>query len=160
MIKEVINPWLGMHANATRRVDHKTIHNFHWVKDQNSRFGLLVIFKSSENELELITKIQGLTIIKRIENSVLELYLIVNDNKDWEIFYTLCNDLVNVSANCGQPEDLIKVINNRLKRWQKFLSQGKILAMTEIQQMGLLVEILMNVTTPFRRKLTTHSGRN
>jgi hypothetical protein len=23
-----------------------------------------------------------------------------------------------------------------------------------------VVEILMNVTTPFRRKLTTHSGRN
>jgi hypothetical protein len=23
-----------------------------------------------------------------------------------------------------------------------------------------IVEILMNVTTPFRRKLTTHSGRN
>ena len=25
---------------------------------------------------------------------------------------------------------------------------------------GVMVEILMNVTTTFRRKLTTHSGRN
>jgi len=150
MIEEVPNPWHGMHANATRRVDHKSIHNFHWVKDQNSRFGILVIFDTLENESELITKIQGLTIIKRIDNSVLELYLIINDNKDWEIFYTLCNDLVKVSADCGRPEKLIKVINNRLKRWQKFLSQGKILAMTEIQQMGLLTELhfLLNVLVP------------
>jgi len=27
-------------------------------------------------------------------------------------------------------------------------------------QEAVLMEILMNVTTPFRRKLTTHSGRN
>jgi hypothetical protein len=29
-----------------------------------------------------------------------------------------------------------------------------------INPLIFVVEILMNVTTPFRRKLTTHSGRN
>lgn len=149
MIDAVNNPWAEMHADAVRRIDSGTIHDFYWVKDPKSKYGLLIKFAALDDEQGLITRIQGLTIIRRAEDSRLELYMLVNSNDDREMFLTLCNDLIKVSADCYDPDMLLKTINARLKRWQKFLSQGKDLSMTEPRQMGLITELnfLINVLT-------------
>jgi len=144
------NPWANMHADAVRRIDSDTIHDFYWVKDRKSKYGLLIRFTSSDDEQELITRIQGLTIVRRTESSRPELYMLANSNEDREIFLALCNDLIVVSAGCREPNMLLKTINTRLKRWQKFLSQGRDLSMTEPRQMGLFTELifLSNVLIP------------
>jgi hypothetical protein len=143
MTSSINNPWVKMYLSSTRRIDFKTSFNFFWVNNDLGKYGFLIKFDHPVINNEFVDKIKGLTIIKRIkETHVTDLFLLLNNNDDWQIFLSLCNDLFDISSRCQNESELIIVLNNRLKRWQKFLSQDNRTLMTEKRQMGLLTELL------------------
>lgn len=143
MINEVKNPWENMHLSSTRRTDFNTQFNIFWVIDLHGSFGLLVKFNEGVVSSDFIYNIKGIFIRKIGSNDIVtDVYLFLKDNKDWEIFLSLCIDLLNVSRKCKSESELITLLKYRLKRWQKFLSQDNSLLMNEQKQMGLFAELL------------------
>ena len=141
MIKPAGNPWQQMPKDTARRVDVETRYNFFWITDSSGRYGLLITFSFLLGDIEIEDKVKGISILKSSEGSSGKLYFVLNNNKDWEIFLSVCTDLVFMSSSSIDEAGMIPVINKRIVRWQKFLSENTLVSMPEIRQMGLLTEL-------------------
>jgi hypothetical protein len=87
MIKPTGNPWLQMPKDSARRVDIETSYNFFWITDSKGRYGLLITFGFLLGDIEIEDKVKGISIIKSSNGPAGKLYFVLNNNKDWEIFY-------------------------------------------------------------------------
>jgi len=130
-----------MQKDTARRVDIESPYNFFWITDQKGRYGLLIKFGFLLVDIEIDDKVKGISVIKTSEGTDGKLYFVLNSNSDWEIFLSVCTDLVFLSNQCSNEAGMIPVINKRIKRWQKFLSEESSISMPEIVQMGLLTEL-------------------
>ena len=137
------NPWLNLEPLSSRRIDSTIMHNFFWIMDDHGRFGIRISLNQLIRLPDDAPKLKGIEIIIRNSDSgTAELYLILNNNSEWQIFLSLCNDLFDNSINCKDDEQLMTFAIGRLLKWQKFLSQNSSRAMTEQQQMGLITELV------------------
>jgi len=67
--------------------------------------------------------------------------LVLNELKDWDIFYILCKDLLQSSDDSQTEKAMLNIVYNRLLRWQKlFRKFGKKL-LSEPEQQGLIGEL-------------------
>lgn len=141
MINTDTNPWVTMHRNAVRRIDMEIIHNLFWVQDQMGNYGFYIKTAEIFINTEINIRLKGISFIKRNENGFGELFLILNKHSDWELFYTICNDLISVCALHQSNEKMVIAVENRLKRWQIFLMQNTDVTLPLILQMGLYTEL-------------------
>lgn len=141
MIEITENPWKKMPADSSRRVDFETNHNFFWITDLNDRYGFLITFKFSLIGIEIERKVKGISIITTREPTSGRLYLLLNDNADWQIFLSVCRDLIISVGNSVDEVDIIPIVNQRIRRWQKFLIENHSESMPEPLQMGLITEL-------------------
>lgn len=141
MTRPLENPWHNMQSDTARRVDVETRHDFFWITDIESRYGLLIRFKFVLSDIEIENKVKGISVVKASDGDLGKLYFILNNNKDWEIFLSVCTDLVLMANQCQDEIRMIAVINQRIRRWQRFLSENNTACMPEILQMGLLTEL-------------------
>jgi hypothetical protein len=68
--------------------------------------------------------------------------LILNDAPDWELFYSLCFDLVGATRHASSPEVALQIILRRLARWHEFLKAGRGGLLSEEKIKGLIGELL------------------
>ena len=75
-----------------------------------------------------------------------KIVLLLNETSNWELFHSLCNDLVRASAATLDETSSAAIIVRRLQRWQEFLRRARspILPLEEIK--GLLGELLFLVS--------------
>jgi hypothetical protein len=139
MIKPLVNPWARMEASSSRRVDIQTKHNLFWIKDVQNRYGLLI--ELSMGNIELFLKLKGVAIVIQAHNDVNNIYILLNDNADWQIFLAVCSDLISAIYSCEKKERIAPILNQRLSRWQKLLSKNNSVSLSEIRQMGLFSEL-------------------
>ncbi|UOE49151.1 PD-(D/E)XK motif protein [Mucilaginibacter sp. SMC90] len=144
------NPWLNMQADTARRVDIETSFDFFWIKDIENRLGLLIKFKFDLSEIAIESKVKGISVITASEENAGKLYFVLNNNNDWEIFLSVCTDLVFMASQSKDQAKMIPVINQRIRRWQRFLSENNTASIPEILQMGLISELyfLLNSLVP------------
>ena len=138
-----VNPWQDMPESTKRRVKTDTPHNLFWITDLEGKFGFLLQSKELFDKVKLPANLNGIELLKR--NSTYgygELFLVLNDKEDWQIFYTLCNDLISITDNYDNDTAMISAVEVRLKRWQQLLKQDRNKAMNLQQQMGLYSELL------------------
>ncbi|QUH26419.1 PD-(D/E)XK motif protein [Serpentinicella alkaliphila] len=139
------NPWIKMSVSSLRRIDAKVNHNIFWIKDFYGNYGFCIHSKIGFNIDENTIKLRGISISKRNSNSnngIVELYLILNNYEEWEIFLTLCEDLVAVTKKYISDELMIHAVENRLRRWQQLLKMQINRSLTLEKQMGLFSELL------------------
>jgi hypothetical protein len=141
MTKVADNPWLQMKGDTSRRVDIETKHDFFWIMDIKNRYGLLIKFDFPLTNIEILNKVKGIFIVTSSNGNSGNLYFLLNSNSDWEIFLLVCTDLISMASKCQDENSMIPVINQRIKRWQKFLSENNSVSMPETLQMGLLTEL-------------------
>lgn len=137
------NPWQDMPESTQRRVKSDTPHSLFWITDLEGKFGFLLQSKELFNKVELPANLNGIELLKR--NSTYgygELFLVLNNKEDWQIFYSLCNDLVSITDNYDNDTAMISAVEERLKRWQQLLKQDRSRAMNLQRQMGLFSELL------------------
>lgn len=142
MIKQT-NPWENMSSNSQRRVDKNLNYDFFWIRDMEGRYGFCIeskdILKDSESNINL----KGITLKKVGEqDNRSRLYMILNDNKDYEIFLVLCQDLISIANKYDNNKRIISEVEKRLKRWQQLLKNNINGAMTTERQMGLFSELV------------------
>lgn len=137
------NPWQDMPESTQRRVKADTSHSLFWITDLEGKYGFLLQSKELFDDTRLPANLKGIELLKR--NSTYnygELFLVLNDKEDWQIFYALCNDLISITDNYDNDAAMISAVEVRLKRWQQLLQQDRNRSMNLQQQMGLFSELL------------------
>ncbi|MGV3589872.1 MAG: PD-(D/E)XK motif protein [Adhaeribacter sp.] len=142
MTENLINPWASMQQDSVRRIDSKLMHNIFWMTDSRGNYGLYLKCSNKFEGIETDINLKGITLVKRNIHDFGEMFLIVNNQADWQMFLTLCNDLVIVCSKYDNSEIMIFAVENRLRRWQLFLKQETRPSMSVEAQMGLFSELI------------------
>lgn len=137
----MINPWKDMKKSTQRRVSEDINHDIYWIIDLEGRYGLYIKIKSIHNNDIDLLKLKGISILKRNEDNITELFIGLNNNQDWEIFLTLCRDLILIAKKYNDNLTMFNATENRLKRWQQFLLKNKSIDFSFQKQMGLFSEL-------------------
>jgi hypothetical protein len=153
---EDMNPWKQMTHSSVRRTELPTPYDFFWMLDEKGRMGLKISFSDLLPDYQPADKTGSIIqLINRPENGKAELYLLITNSSDKDVFYSLCLDLIRVSQSVLHEADLWTALEKRLQHWQRFLRQGALQSMPEQLQMGLYAELcflqeIMDVLTPLQ----------
>lgn len=149
MIKEK-SPWDEMATSSQRRIDAEAIHNIFWITDLEGNYGFFLEIDELFENFEMPAKLKGISFLKRNSARKGELFLILNKKEDWQIFHTLCEDLIALSQKYENDLAMINAIEVRLMRWQQLLKYDITQKMTLERQMGLFSELsfLMEILIP------------
>jgi hypothetical protein len=155
MTDKLFNPWLNMLPDSARRVDSEIIHNLFWIINQDGDYGFYLKSSKEFKSTEIDIRLRGISLIKRNNENTGELFLILNIKNDWELFFSVCRDIVFVCATYSSNEEMVIAVENRLKRWQTFLMQNSELSLSLMMQMGLFAELtfLKNMLIPTKGAL-------
>jgi hypothetical protein len=143
MTEHLRNPWGEMIESSQRRVDSSSSHNLFWITDLQGNYGFCLQTGKIFEDTEQTVSLRGISILKR--NSIKgygELFLILNKKEDWQIFHTLCEDLVAVTHRYDADDKMISAVEVRLQRWQQLLKKYRSNEMSLEKQMGLFTELL------------------
>lgn len=139
---KIDNPWKNMDHLTQRRANPDTAHNIFWIRDTKGKYGFWISATSVTNFKEEAIKLKGITITKSLKPKGGDLFLLLESNEDWEVFKSLCEDLISVTVKYSDEEKMMSVIDIRLKKWQQMLkiASGKSFSLEE--QMGLFGELV------------------
>jgi len=136
-----INPWKGMSESSQRRVDNKSNHDLFWITDLEGRYGFYLKSNLLFKNIDKTANLKGILVLKRNSSNNGELFLILNDKEDWQIFYSLCEDLISVTHKYEKDDAMVSAVEVRLNRWQRLLKQNRNNEMSLEKQMGLFGEL-------------------
>lgn len=142
MTEKLLNPWVNMLPDSVRRVDSEIVHNLFWMIDQAGNYGFYLKTAKEFKSTEIDIRLRGISLIKRNYENCGELFLILNRQNDWELFCSVCKDIISVCATYSSNEEMVIAVENRLKRWQAFLMQNTEVSLSLMMQMGLFAELM------------------
>jgi hypothetical protein len=136
------NPWKDMPEQSQRRSLVEGSHDVFWITDLEGKYGFVLHAKKEFSNLEPIVELKGITMIKRNSTEGKgELFLLLNNKEDWEIFHALCENLISTVLEYSENSSMLHAVEIRLKRWQQLLKQDTALEMSTEKQMGLFSEL-------------------
>jgi len=144
------NPWDEMHSSSIRRIKNESIFNIFWFKDLDDSYGIRFLVGHLLEDIDKPIKLHGISIIKRNKPDKGELFLILRDKEDLELFTVLCKNLIDLTRNYDSEKAMMKSLENRLIRWQKLLKEARKKTFSTEKQMGLITELtcLKNIIAP------------
>ena len=144
------NPWNPINPPSqdisARRIDHTHPLDMFWAQDHTGHY-LFVYEFAAEDELSNIN-LPNLVGIQSFYSSAKDglaknrLVLLLNEQSNWEIFYSLCNDLIEATREVKNAAAAVQIILRRLARWQEFLKNKRSEILTEEEIKGLIGELL------------------
>ena len=114
-----------------------------WGKDAQGRY--LFIYEMPpeiEADHRKLPKLDGVMLAVMKHEHKVRLVLLLNDMSNWELFYSLCIDLIKATAELPDGEIAYSVILRRLSRWQAFLRRKRPSLLSGEEIRGLIGELL------------------
>ena len=144
------NPWEEIktpsHDLLYRRVDPDHPLRLLRARDAYGRFLFIYEFPPSDHIPDKFPELNGIEIYlqgpEKVQTGNCMLLLILKDKKEWQIFLSLCNDLVTSTKGLEQDVQATQIILRRLKRWQAFLQKARSGLLPEKDIKGLIGELL------------------
>ncbi len=131
---------------SARRVDHTHRLDLFWARDHLGRYLFIYEFSTQEAvpkiELPDLVGIQTAYIASNEGTLENRLVLILNEQSNWELFLSLCMDLVQATRQTKTSASAIQAILRRLARWHDFLKKNRSDLLTEEKIKGLIGELL------------------
>jgi hypothetical protein len=148
-MSNVLNPWESVAPSTMRRINEATERNLFWIRDANGDYGFFVQSGTPFSDPSRVIQLRGIDVIKKNETNGSELYIILRVADDWELFLTVCKDLIAHALESQNDSTMAEKVEERLNRWQKLLSLAKNKLTAEIQ-MGLFAELraLQDILVP------------
>lgn len=115
----------------------------YWGRDTQGRY--LFIFVSAPETIldrKSLPNLSGISVAVASSASDCKLVLILNDTVNWELFYSLCEDLVLATSRTEKDSHGIIIILRRLSRWQAFLRREHPGILSDEAIKGLVGELL------------------
>jgi len=137
---------LPSHDTNGRRIDHSHPFDMFWAKDQLGHY--LFVLESSEalhdGRHVVLPDLVGIKARYLYATSRAEKHLFVlllNDQQNWELFYTLCVDLVGSTRQAATAKFAFQIILRRLARWHDFLKANRNGLLSEEKIKGIIGEL-------------------
>jgi hypothetical protein len=142
------NPWDTILAPSkdvsALRVDADHPLDLYWAKDHLGQY-LFVYEYAAGKELDknITPDLVGIeTIPMALGNGRARLVLVLKDKCNWELFYSICTDLLNATRLINQTCTAVDSILRRLYRWQEFLKKNHSDLLSEEKIKGLIGELI------------------
>ncbi|MEK6323316.1 MAG: PD-(D/E)XK motif protein [Acidobacteriota bacterium] len=142
------NPWNSISPPAADfnalRVDSSHPFDLFWALNEAGHYLLVYEFQTSDfPSSRQLPKLSGLDLESRkLDEGGGMIILTLRDRQNWELFYSLCSDLVQATRHSEAQDVAIATFVRRLHRWQDFLKRGKPDMLAEEKIKGLLGELL------------------
>ena len=143
------NPWekikIPLSNYNVRRADAEHPYEFFWGRDISGDYLFLFQCDAEVRFPDKVPKLKGIDIVlcAADDYSMTRLILRVNSRDDWDIFHSLCLDLLRATVDCSTEESVVTVIVRRLERWHTFLKTNRARILSEPEQKGLIGELLL-----------------
>ena len=137
------NPWLSIPTPSANlnvlRVDGDSPVDAFWAVDPTGSFLFLVesLQPDPDSAIPDLDAIQS-AIVKN--GQTIRLFLKLNEQADWELFFALCSDLARALRASG-PKRGLAVIAARLAKWREFLRPGRDRILSSERIRGLFAEL-------------------
>ncbi len=141
------NPWKDIDKPGSdfnvRLVSEKHPLSLFWGRDTQGRY-LFIYDVNAEHapERKSILKLYGITLGVALDEDRAKLVMILNETANWELFYSLCTDLIRATFSVEEPATGTKVFLRRLTRWQEFLKRKRPDVLPPEAVKGLIGELL------------------
>ena len=144
------NPWEAI-SLPTRDLNARRINAEHpldlfWARNHIGQYLFIYEFKSNEDFSNLTTpSLAGITsglYPAEDEPGLSRVVLTLNEQANWEIFYSLCMDVFHSTSQLTSAEGSAQSILRRLQRWHEFLKKRRSELLSEEQIKGLLGELI------------------
>ncbi|PXA05722.1 hypothetical protein DDZ13_02295 [Coraliomargarita sinensis] len=115
----------------------------YWGRDTQGRY--LFIYESPPGMIpdrKSLPKLAGISVVVAFSASDTKLVLILNDTVNWELFHSLCEDLVRATSSIDKDEHGSVIFLRRLSRWQEFLKRERSGILSNEAIKGLIGELL------------------
>ncbi|MFY1045972.1 PD-(D/E)XK motif protein [Chryseobacterium sp. GP-SGM7] len=142
MTDKLLNPWFDMLPDSIRRINSEIDHDLFWMMDQTGNYGFYLKTTKEFETTQIDIRLRGISLIKRNHENCGELFLILNRQNDWELFFSVCKDIISICLAYYNNEEMVYAVENRLKRWQAFLMQNTEISLSLMIQMGLFAELM------------------
>lgn len=151
MISSEGNPWRDIekpqYGYKFKRVDRDHPHGYFWAKDSEGSYLLLLELTKELTELleNKLVDLQGVKtdITWHPLKAQYFFSLKLQNKEDADIFYRLCFDLIDRTADVPLLKVALEIINSRLKRWRAFLRGKKKNILTPQEVRGLFAELIL-----------------
>ncbi len=137
------NPWYGLEAGKidTRRVDASARWNWFWAVMPRNDMALVLQLSELPDPLPDLPKLRNLEIRFQTLPGGPILYVRLKDSAQLELFETLCRDVMAAGELANTEAEALERAIGRTFRWHYLLRGGKLEALTEESQKGLIGEI-------------------
>jgi hypothetical protein len=143
------NPWENIIPPnkdvSARLIDHTHNLDLFWARDYLGKYLFIYEFPPTDKKLIInLPDLVGLqTAFIHADNQVTlnRLILRLNEQSNWELFYTLCLDLVQATRKAQTSGMAVDIILRRLFRWHDFLKKNRNEQLTEEKIKGLIGEL-------------------
>lgn len=142
------NPWEELKIPAkdvsAKRVDAEHPLDFFWAKDHIGRYLFLYEYPhDSDASIKNPPDLAGIETISRPgPNRSTILVFVLKEKANWEIFLTLCKDLLRATQPISNPKSAPVAILQHLRRWHEFLKKNRLDILTEEKIKGLIGELI------------------
>lgn len=137
------NPWSGLEAGKTdtRRVDASARWNWFWAVMPRADIALVLQLAALPNPLPDLPKLRNLEIRFQTLPGGPILYVRLKDSAQLELFETLCRDVMAAGELANTEAEALERTIGRTFRWHYLLRGGRLEALAEEAQKGLIGEI-------------------
>lgn len=136
-------PWSGLEAGKvdTRRVDASARWNWFWAVMPRADVALVLQLSKLPEPIPDLPKLRNLEIRFQTLPGGPILYIRLKDSAQLELFETLCRDVIAAGELANTEIEVLEKAIRRTFRWHYLLRGGRIEALTEEAQKGLIGEI-------------------
>jgi len=144
------NPWNNINSPSkdisARRVDHTHTLDLFWARDHLGRYLFIYEFMPEESipkiNLPDLAGMQTAHLPADGSDGKNRLVLLLKEQSNWELFFSLCSDLVQATRQAKSSSLAVQTILRRLARWHDFLKKNPNELLTEEAIKGLIGELL------------------
>ena len=141
------NPWSDI-ATPSREFNVRLVSDKHplklyWGKDVRGGYLFIVQFsKDATPDKKMLPELSGIRVAIAPAPDCCRLVLLLNETPNWELFKSLCVDLIYASENSSNHSEAVNIIIRRLLRWHEFLKREKLHLLSPEAIKGLIGELL------------------
>lgn len=140
------NPWQSIPRPTQNfnvlRVDANHPLEFFWSVDKLGNY-LFLCNELTCKSISVFPELHGIKVAlpRGVSENIRQFALLLKDNSEWELFYAICNDIVECTRKATRDTGLA-IILRRLGNWHQFLRKEKSGLLNEEQIKGLLGELV------------------
>lgn len=144
------NPWSIIDQPSkdvfARRIDPAHALDLFWAQDHLGHYLFIYEFPPEQDLLKInLPDLVGIKTLYIPANNVINknrLILQLNNESNWEIFLSLCNDLIQATWRAENSSIAVQTILKRLLHWQEFLKNNHNNLLDEEKILGLIGELI------------------